>query len=274
MSVPQRLLARALAAGTRLARGRRPPPALSPHCALFLDIDGTLLELAERPDAVRADGAVSALLPALSRALGGALALVTGRGISDVDRLFPGLGMPVAGQHGAERRDATGKVHLHAPSPATLARLRELFTAFANARPGLLLEDKGHSLAIHFRQAPELGALVRRTVEEGVAATGTTGYALQPGKCLVELRPEGRDKGAAIHDFMDERPFRGRFPVFVGDDRGDEHGFAMVDALGGWSVKVGPGSTRARFRHEDVAAVRQWLAESLADIDDGTEPSA
>jgi len=250
-----------LAYGNRLIR--RAPPPLSPHCALFLDIDGTLLELAEHPDAARPDRVVRELLPELHRALGGGLALVTGRGISDVDRLFPGLGVPVAGQHGAERRDARGTVHLHAPAPATLARLRSLFTAFANDHPGLLLEDKVHSLAIHYRQAPELSALVSRTMRAGVASTGTTDYELQPGKCLLEIRPEGRDKGAAIRDFMGEPPFRGRFPVFVGDDRGDEHGFAMVDELGGWSVKVGPGRSRARFRLDDVTSVRAWLARSI-----------
>jgi trehalose 6-phosphate phosphatase len=245
---------------------RHPPPALSLHCALFLDIDGTLLDLAERPDAARVDRTVSELLPALGRALGGACALVTGRGISDVDRLFPGNRMPVAGQHGAERRSADGSVRIHAPAPETLAGLRALFTAFASRHAGLLLEDKGHSLAIHYRQAPQLEGLVRRAVLDGVASTGTTGYELQPGKCLLEVRPEGSDKGAAIRDFMGEPPFRGRFPVFVGDDRGDEHGFATVDELGGWSVKVGVGRSRARFRLADVAAVRRWLARSLADM--------
>ena len=258
-------LSHLLALGARVLRRPRPPPPLSPHCALFLDIDGTLLELAEHPDAARADHVVNELLPALSRALEGAFALVTGRGISDVDRLFPGLAMPVAGQHGAERRDATGTVHLHAPAPETLAGLRALFTAFASKHAGLLLEDKGHSLAIHYRRAPELEALVRRVVIDGVESTGTSGYALQPGKCLLELRPEGRDKGTAIRDFMGEPPFRGRFPVFVGDDRGDEHGFATVDELGGWSIKVGAGRSRARFRLDDVAAVRRWLAAAIHD---------
>jgi len=260
-----------MALGSRLMR--RGPPPLSPHCALFLDIDGTLIELAEHPAAVRPDRVVRELLPALHGALGGAFALVTGRGISDVDRLFPGLGVAVAGQHGAERRDGRGTVHLHAPAPQTLARLRSLFTAFANEHPGLLLEDKGHSLAIHYRQAPELAALVSRTMRDGVVSTGTTGYELQPGKCLLEIRPEGRDKGAAIEDFMREAPFRGRFPVFVGDDRGDEHGFAMVDALGGWSVKVGAGRTRARFRLGDVASVRTWLAQSIDEIAAAESPS-
>lgn len=273
MNAPRRGLSEVLALSRRLVGMRRAPPLLTEHCALFLDIDGTLLELAERPDAVRADRAVKELLPALRDTLGGAFALVTGRGISDVDRLFPTLELAVAGQHGAERRDANGTVHLHAPAPGTLADLRALFTEFAGKHPGLLLEDKGHSLAIHYRQAPELAGLVRRAIIEGVEATGTTGYELQPGKCLLEIRPEGRDKGAAISDFMAEPPFRGRFPVFVGDDRGDEHGFATVDALGGWSVKVGAGHSRARFRLDDVSAVRQWLTRSLADASASETPA-
>jgi trehalose 6-phosphate phosphatase len=240
------------------------PPALSDGCALFLDIDGTLLELAERPDAARPDRAVTRLLPALRQALGGALALVTGRSISDADRLFPGMALPVAGQHGCERRDAHGTLYLHAPAPGTLAQLRALFTAFAESHDGVLLEDKGHSLAIHYRQAPNLAALVHKTVREAVAAIGITGYQLQPGKCLLELRPDGRDKGTAIGDFMDEAPFRGRRPVFVGDDSGDEHGFAVVETLRGWSIKVGRGRTRARYRLEDVTAVRRWLNALLA----------
>ncbi len=251
--------------GAFWARTRRPtPPALSRGCALFLDIDGTLLELAERPDAARPDRAVTRLLPALREALGGAFALVTGRSISDVDRLFPGMALPVAGQHGCERRDAQGTLHLHAPSPDTLAQLRTLFTAFAQSHDGVLLEDKGHSLAIHYRQAPNLAGYVHKTVRETVAATGVKGYQLQPGKCLLELRPDGRDKGTAIVDFMDEPPFRGRRPVFVGDDRGDEHGFAVVDTLRGRSIKVGRGRTRARYRLEDVTAVRRWLDALLA----------
>ena len=240
------------------------PPPLNESCAVFLDIDGTLLEIAPSPDLVSVGPALPMLLPALRRRLGGAVALITGRSISDVDRLFPGMRIAIAGQHGCERRDAQGTLHLHAKQTATLARLRDLFTAFARAHPGLTLEDKGATLAVHYRQAPQLAAHVHRTMRETVESTGTRGYRLQPGKCLLELRPDGRDKGAAIADFMAEQPFRGRFPVFIGDDLGDEHGFAVIERMGGWTIKVGAGATRARFRVPDVAAVIAWLGALVA----------
>jgi trehalose 6-phosphate phosphatase len=226
---------------------------------VFLDIDGTLLDLAPAPDKVRVDPALARLLPQVRRSLGGSLALITGRAITDVDRLFPGLRMACAGQHGCERRDASGALHLHAPKTATLERLRALLTEFARSHEGLLLEDKGATLAVHYRKAPQLAAHVHKTLRETVAASGTTTYRLQAGKMLLELRPDNRDKGTAIRDFMSERPFKGRCPVFIGDDRTDEHGFALINAIGGWSIKVGPGGTRARYRLPHVAAVRAWL---------------
>lgn len=241
------------------ASTRRQPPPLHEGCAVFLDIDGTLLEIAPSPDAVHVAPSLPPMLLALRRRLGGAVALITGRAISDVDRLFPGMRMAIAGQHGSERRDAHGMLHLHATQTATLARLRTLFTEFARRHPGLLLEDKGATLALHYRQAPHLAAKVHETMAAEVAATGTRAWRLQPGKCLLELRPDGRDKGEAIRDFMAEQPFRGRCPVFIGDDRGDEHGFAVVERLGGWTVKVGPGPSLARYRLPGVDAVLGWL---------------
>jgi trehalose 6-phosphate phosphatase len=245
-------------------RGTAPPP-LSAHCALFLDIDGTLLELAATPTAVTVDAHIRSLLPVLHVALGGACALVTGRSITDVDRLFPGLALPVAGQHGAERRDGQGTLHLHAPARATLERLRKLFGEFAARHPGLLLEDKGSTLAVHYRQAPQLADEVHRAVRSALAVTRDGELQLQPGKLLVEIRPDGRDKGAAVRDFMREAPFAGRTPVFVGDDVGDEHGFNIVQRLSGLGIKVGAGRTRALHRLQDVASVRAWLDAFLAE---------
>jgi trehalose 6-phosphate phosphatase len=249
-----------------LARSVRqaPPPPLPDGFAVFLDIDGTLLDLAPAPDAVHVDKALATLLPRVRRALGGALALITGRAITDVDRLFPGLRMPVAGQHGCERRDALGALHLHAPVTNTLETLRKLFIEFARTHEGLLLEDKGSTIALHYRKAPQLADHVHKTLHAHVAASGVTTYRLQPGKMLLELRPDDRDKGTAIRDFMAERPFKGRCPVFVGDDKTDEHGFQLINKIGGWSVKVGTGTTCARYRLPDVGAVRAWLT-SLVD---------
>jgi len=240
---------------------RPPPPPLDSDCALFLDIDGTNADLAQSPDAVHIDDAIAAALPRLARWLGGALALVTGRTITSADRLFPGLALPMAGQHGWERRDAAGGIHLHAPARRTQARLRRLLQRLAKRHPQLLLEDKGASLALHYRGAPHLAAHVHRTVRQSVAME--EGYFVQPGKLLLEVRPEGSDKGTAIDAFMAEDPFAGRVPVFVGDDLTDEHGFAAVERLGGWTVKVGAGRTAARFRLAEPAAVHQWLMAPL-----------
>ncbi len=248
-------------------RARRPgrPPPLEAGAALFLDIDGTLLELAPAPSLVRVDRDVATRLPALARELDGAIALITGRAIVDADRLFPGLALPIAGQHGAERRSADGTIHRHPVPKPGIAQLRRELARLAARHDGLLLEDKGATLAVHYRQAPRLASHVHRTLRTHVAqAERGRAWRLQPGKGIVELRPDGRDKGTAITEFMEEAPFRGRRPVFVGDDRTDEFGFAAVAKMGGWSVKVGPGATRARYRLPDVAAVRDWLAASIS----------
>lgn len=236
---------------------RPPPPPLGTDCALFLDIDGTLAELAEMPDAVHIDREFAAALPRIAGELAGAVALVTGRAITSADRLFAGLKLPIAGQHGAERRDAAGTIFLHTPVKSTQARLRRLLRRLAKRHPQLLLEDKGAAMALHFRAAPELAGIVHDTLARSIEHE--RGYELQPGKMLLELRPEGRDKGTAINDFMAEVPFAGRLPVFVGDDLTDEHGFAAVERLGGWTIKVGPGRTAARFRLPDSTAVKRWL---------------
>ncbi len=236
---------------------RPPPPPLRRNCALFLDIDGTLADLAKTPDAVRIDPAIFALVPALRLELDGALAVVTGRGITSADALFPGLVLPMAGQHGCERRDADGTIHMHAPVKATQAKLRKLLAGLAQRHPELLLEDKGATIALHYRATPQLASHVHQTLRRSIDEAD--GYELQAGRMLLEVRPEGRDKGTAIEDFMAEQPFAGRMPVFVGDDRTDEHGFDAVERLGGWSVKVGPGRTAAQYRLSDPRAVHRWL---------------
>ncbi len=239
-------------------RGR--PPALTAQCALFLDIDGTLLDLASSPDRVRVDAHLTALLPELADRLCGAVALITGRRLADAESLFPGLTLPVAGQHGLERRAADGSIHLHKASMRGLERLRRELARFATRHEGLMLEDKGATLALHYRLAPGLAALVHRTLRTILRNTQVSAeWRLQPGKRILEIKPDGRDKGTAILEYMAEPPFAGRVPVFVGDDLTDEYGFVAATHLGGWAVKVGRGATRARFRLPDVAAVRSWL---------------
>lgn len=250
----------------RRAPHRAGPPPLAADCALFLDIDGTLLELAPTPHRVEVDADITTLLPALVRHLHGAVALITGRSVADADRLFPSLALPVAGQHGLERRAADGSVHVHVVPSAALAALRDDLAGFARRHDGLWLEDKGATLALHYRLAPRLASHVHRTVAARLEASGAAGLALQAGKSVVEIRPDGRDKGSAIREYMDEPPFAGRVPVFVGDDRTDEHGFAAVMRAGGWAVKVGPGPTRARFRLRDVKGVRAWLGAAVGRV--------
>jgi len=198
------------------------------------------------------------LVESLHSATGGALAVISGRAIPDIDELFRGVRLPAAGQHGVERRDAAGDAHAHSLCAAQLGELRRCVAAWAEAVPGVLLEDKGMSLAVHYRQAPHLGGAVQHALRECLERFGDE-FRLQPGKMVLEVKPAGKDKGTAIMEFMQEAPFAGRIPVFVGDDITDEHGFAVVNSLGGHSVKVGPGPPDARWRMPDAAAVRRWL---------------
>jgi trehalose 6-phosphate phosphatase len=233
-----------------------PPP---PSCdwAYFFDVDGTLVSIAETPAAVSVSQELRGLLEHLYQCSGEAVALMSGRAIAEIDRLFPSVRMPVAGQHGAERRDATGRITRHEPS-VDFDALRSRLVGAAAANPGLLFEDKGLSFALHYRRVPRLADFVHRTMDELLPTLGGT-YTLQKGKSVVELKPAGKDKGRALLEFMEEAPFAGRTAVFVGDDATDEFGFDTVNRLGGRSIKVGPGETVARWRLDDVTAVQQWL---------------
>jgi len=244
-----------------MTRAKLPPPPARLGWAYFLDVDGTLVEFAPSPDAVQVDTDLLALLKRLDRAGGGALALVSGRSLSDLNTRLDGLRVPMAGQHGLERRNADGDIQLSA-APLPHQSIRNLLLGELQAHPGLLLEDKGMTLALHYRQAPALGAYVHRLMA-GLARRLGTDYALQKGKFVVELKPAAADKGKAIAAYLAEPPFAGRHPVFIGDDATDEHGFEAINRLGGLSIKVGPGNTAARHRLTDVAAVRAWLAAAL-----------
>jgi trehalose 6-phosphate phosphatase len=240
---------------------KRVLPAPRSDWAYFLDLDGTLLEFGDHPKAVDGDARLRKLLGGLHRATGGAVALVSGRALADVDRLLGAEGprLPAAGQHGIERRDAQGHVVHHPFAAARLERARVQLAAAIAAQPGLVLEHKGASLALHYRRAPRLGGYAHRLVRSLTPRLGPR-FRIQSGKCVVEVKPAGRDKGAAVREFMRERPFRGRPAVFIGDDAADEMGFAAVNRLGGVSIKVGPGRTIARWRLRNVAAVWKWLA--------------
>ncbi|MFI5310002.1 MAG: trehalose-phosphatase [Gemmatimonadales bacterium] len=239
------------------------PAAPQTDWAFFFDIDGTLIEVAESPAHARVDAHLRRIIARLRRSTGGAVALISGRSIADIDALFPGTRFPVAGQHGVERRSAAGVLSRHAFPTAQLAEARSRLAAATVRHPGLLLEDKGLSLALHYRAAPRLAGFSHRLVRSLAAPMGAA-FCVLAGKCVVEMKPAGRDKGVAVLEFMGEEPFSGRTPVFIGDDVTDEYGFAAVNGAGGHSVKVGPGRTTARWRLRDVRAVRDWLARALA----------
>src|SRR6266853_1847798 len=213
-------------------------PRLPADAGFFLDIDGTLLDIAESPQLVRIDDDLGHLLATIRDASGGAVALISGRSVAEIDRLF-GRNFCAAGQHGAERRDAAGKMHQHR---VPLAGLR-----------------KAHrQLALHYRSAPELAATVRDTLRRLVEELGDD-FELQSGKMVMEIKPSGKDKGTAIAEFLAEDPFRGRLPVFIGDDLTDEFGFELINRVGGCSVKVGEGSSAAHWRLPNADTVRAWL---------------
>ena len=226
--------------------------------AWFLDLDGTLVSIARSPEGVRVDRALRRIIESLHQAAGGAVALISGRAIADLDRLFSHVLLPAAGQHGIERRSASGRVVLDPGGHARLNGSRRRLAHAMARHPRLLLEDKGLSLALHYRGAPALAGYAHRLARAELKRLGRR-FTLLPGKRVVEIRPAGRDKGRAVLEFMRERPFRGRIPVFVGDDRTDEYAFAVINRLGGFSVKVGSGPTSASWRLRDVAAVRAWL---------------
>lgn len=226
------------------------------QAALFLDFDGTLADLAPRPEAVQVDAGLIGLLHTAHTRLGGAVAIVSGRTVAEIDHFLAPLRLAVAGIHGAQGRRADGR--LWQIEPPGLDAAGAAAAALVEAHPGLLLERKGPALALHYRQAPALESLCIATLAQAVR--DLPGVELMRGKCVVELKPASVSKGRAIHDFMCEPPFVGRTPVFVGDDVTDEAGFETVLRLGGEAIKVGSGPSLAPHRLDDPAAVHAWLA--------------
>jgi trehalose 6-phosphate phosphatase len=233
-------------------------PAASDTWALFLDADGTLLDIAPEPQLVHVAPDLPALLARLSRRFSGSLAFVSGRTIADLDHLFHPLRFPAAGIHGAERRDALGALHCAGLASDELSPVRDELRRFAARHPALLLEDKGRSLALHFRHAPELEHEVRGVLERALVRL-PPGSHLQPGRCVIEIKHGSATKGSAIAQFMQEPPFAGRVPVFLGDDLTDEAGLAYAESHGGHAVFVGPERQPGRGWLPDPTAVREWL---------------
>jgi len=222
-------------------------------------VDGTLLEIAPTPDAVRVDDHLTQLLADVTGALDGAVALVSGRSIAALDHLFAPRRWPAAGLHGLERRDTEGRLHRHAPARHRLEEARLLLLYLAARTPGVLLEDKGLAIAVHYRAAPEIEPTLRRTLA-GVAARLAPDYHLLEGKQVFELKPAAATKADAVRAFMKEEPFAGRRPIYVGDDVTDLDGFAAVERVGGLSVAVGD-RVQAQLRVASPRDVRALLAD-------------
>jgi trehalose 6-phosphate phosphatase len=241
----------------------RPPELRAADIALFLDVDGTLLEIAHEPGAVKVPARLRRILERLQSATGGALALVSGRSLEQLDRLFFALRLSAAGLHGLERRNLGLKTERAAPDPAALERARSRLAAFAAVHDGVLLEDKGLTLALHYRKAPELADAAAAAVAAAVAESRGA-LVLLRGKMVYELKPPGVDKGRAIAAFLEEPPFVGRSPVFAGDDVTDEAGFVTINQRNGVSIRIGGGPpTAAAFGCPNVTALHTWLIELL-----------
>lgn len=243
------------------------PPVPDPaRVALFLDVDGTLLEFAAHPDAVLVEPSLPLLLASLWQRLGGALAPVSGRPLEQIDRL---LGLPpggAAGLHGAEWRGVDGIVVRDGHDAGVLSALSREATTQAASLPGVLVEAKPNAIALHYRNAPSAAPAVDR-LASALAAQAGPAFTLQRGDHVVELKPAGADKGDAVARLMREPPFRDRVPWVIGDDHTDEHAFAVARSLGGTGVIVGTRRpTVASWALHDPAAVRAWLVELLAAI--------
>jgi trehalose 6-phosphate phosphatase len=232
-----------------------PPPSLD--WCLFLDVDGTLIELTDTPSQTFADPALKGLLSRVSERLGGAVALVSGRSIENLDLLFAPLQLPAAGLHGVERRKASGTIHGASFADSQLDPARAAIEELVSAHPGTSLEDKGRTIAVHFRLAPQLENRVRQSMTDIAKPLGIN-YHIQEGNMVIEIKPRGFTKGTAIKAFMNEPPFSGRTPVFIGDDLTDQDGLQLVEEQRGISIAVGD-RVRGQYGVENAAAVRRWL---------------
>jgi len=242
---------------------------LPESAALFLDFDGTLAPLADRPQDVRVPGWVVPTLLLLHQRLHGALAIVSGRPIRQIDEFLRPFVVAVAGAHGAEYRGTDGRVHTQQMSfpPGVEGRAR----ALAQHHAGLIFETKKGGFSLHFRARPELESLCLDALTAALIAGGdtpeaTSDWELRRGHCVFELKQRAVSKATALHAFLAEPTFAGRLPVFVGDDANDEDGICAAQSAGGFGVRVGPGPTHARYRLADTDAVAAWLTQASGEV--------
>ncbi len=239
---------------------RRPPDLADlSKSALFLDVDGTLLPIRDDPREVQSDSALRVLLARTATTLNGALALISGRSLAEIDRIFSPLTLNAAGSHGTEVRLGTASVTALIEEPPVFDEMEARILTFVEGHEGLLLERKYGGFTLHFRALPELDGACEALMD-AVAAELGPGFKRQRGKMIHEVVASELNKGAAIRHFMDHAPFANCHPVFIGDDTTDEAGFLAINELEGISVKVGEHTdTAARYHLSDTTAVRDWL---------------
>lgn len=228
--------------------------------ALFLDIDGTLIDLAATPEAVVVPEGLTDVLAQVSERMNGALGLVTGRGVAFAETLFAPLSLPVAGLHGAERRTSAGELE-RLPEDESFATLKRSLARVTSDWNGVIIEDKGSAVAAHYRQAPQWQDSLEAIMTSALEEAGED-YALQRGKMVIEIRPARASKGEAVRAFLAEEPFRGRKPITIGDDLTDEAMFKVAKELGGLSIRIGEmQDTAATHSIPSSAALREILAQ-------------
>lgn len=234
-------------------------------CALLLDVDGTILDLAPTPQEVRVPSPLRQAMNRLSERTGGALALVSGRPLSDLDRLFAPLQLPAVGGHGAEFRPIAGSsldIRRTVPLDATLKRK---FAAIAKSGPGILIEDKGYSVALHYRLAPELGDVVNEAAARVCLENPSVSVELLRGKSVLEIKQAGFSKATGVRELMRYPPFRDRHPIFIGDDVTDESVFEIIGDFHGLAFSVGRMVSGIDGYFENPEAVRGWLVRISGD---------
>jgi trehalose 6-phosphate phosphatase len=245
-------------------------PSLVPdlnECAILLDVDGTILDLAPTPPEVWVPPSLRQAISRLSERTGGAVALVSGRSLDELDLLFSPLQLPAVGGHGAEfRLQAGGRRSLRRAVPLDPA-LKRKFAKVTELGPGILLEDKGYSLALHFRLAPDLEARIEAAVGRIYAENPAAPIEILHGKSVLEIKQSGFSKGSGVRELMRHPPFLDRHPIFIGDDVTDESVFEIIPEFHGLAFSVGRMVAGVNGHFEKPEAVRGWLAQIAGDAE-------
>jgi trehalose 6-phosphate phosphatase len=242
------------------------PPLVSDlrQCAILLDIDGTILDIAPSPPQVWVPTGLRATLSRLADLTSGAVALVSGRTINDIDQIFSPLQLAAIGVHGAEMRTSGDADVRTRVAPLSKALKRKLATV-AELGPGILVEDKGYSLALHYRLAADKEAAVRAAVDAICAQAAPGSVEILPGKLVVEIKPAGINKANAVSELMTYLPFADRNPIFIGDDTTDEPVFGIIAKFGGLGFSVGRIVADVNGHFDKPESVRNWLARVAAE---------